>query len=87
MIKNIMKFNVFYDLKIFILVKNIFYYKNDYSFIFNIKPITHYIRIFIYDFFYYLYKYGATLIYPKIKYLNVYGFYYLPQLFYFCMCC
>ena len=51
-----------------------------------VKPVTHDIRIFIYDFFYYLYKYGATLIYPEIKYVNVYDFYYLPQLFYFCMC-
>ena len=48
-----------------------------------LKPITYDIRIFIYDFFYYLYKYGATLIYPKIKYLNVYDLNYLPQLFIF----
>ena len=29
------------------------------------------------------FKYGAMLIYPKIKYLNVYDLNYLPQLFIF----
>ena len=53
----------------------------------------HIIRIFIYDFFYYLYKYGSTLMpiswhghfskaklvtYPKIKSVNVYELNYFP---------